>query len=546
MTMRGILMDLQKYRNHLFQTIKNKLEAWLHSDEAGKIQGEEIYRFLHSIKGTSGTLQLDGLMILAKDLLDQLVEDDHKEWAQFELKTFLFPLIQFVYEYENFNELVVHDTPNSNDKVPLIQIIDDDVSLLMFLKDALEENEWMVMTHTNPEIAVKKYFEMKPDCLILDIELPNKDGFQVLKEIQEHSEKYFIPTIMISVNNTRQVRIEAYQNGADDFFEKPLDMDEFIVKVNRHLQRKKNFNQSVLIDELTQIYNRKYLADSLPRYFQDFKRTKQAFSVCIADIDFFKKINDTYGHLMGDRILKDFAQYLKQNTRSSDMVYRYGGEEFIIVFPKTSKEEAKERLNGLIKDFSKIEYTYEEKSFSVTFSAGICEVDDGSISVEEALKRADNSLYEAKRLGRARVECLQSLPEQLRKTIINISVIDDDVIIRTLLAQLLESLKIKRNELNIKTFEDGPSFFQSEHAKENVNHFIILDGVMPNMDGLEVLQIIKQGDTDHKYKILMLTGRNSKKEIEQALKLGVDDYVAKPFYTQELRARIQRILNQMK
>ncbi|MEH7524930.1 response regulator [Bacillus sp. JJ1503] len=539
-------MDLKKYRNHLFQTMKNKLEAWLYSDEAEKIQGEEIYRFLHSIKGTSGTLQLDDLMILAKNLLDQLKEDDQKDWDQLELKTFLFPLIQFTYEYEHFNELVVHDTPNGNDKAPLIQIIDDDVSLLMFLKDALEENEWMVITHTNPEIAVKKYFEMKPDCLILDIELPNKDGFQVLKEIQEHSEKYFIPTIMISVNNSRQVRIEAYQKGADDFFKKPLDMDEFIVKVNRHLQRKKNFDQSVLIDELTQIYNRKYLAESLPRYFQDFKRTKQAFSVCLADIDFFKKINDTYGHLMGDRILKDFAQYLKQNTRSLDMVYRYGGEEFIIVFPKTSKGEAKNRLNEFIIDFSKIEYTYDEKSFSVTFSAGICEVNDESISVEEALKRADNSLYEAKRLGRARVECLQSLPDQFKKPIINISVIDDDVIIRTLLAQLLESLNIKHIDLNIKTFEDGPSFFLSEHAKENVNHFIILDGVMPIMDGLEVLQKIKQGDRDHKYKILMLTGRNSKKEIEQALKLGVDDYVTKPFYTQELRARIQRLLNQMK
>jgi two-component system, cell cycle response regulator len=538
-------MDLQKYRNHLFQTMKSKLEAWLYTDEAGKIQGEEVYRFLHSIKGTSGTLQLTGLMNLAKGLLDQLKEDDQKVWDQIELKTFLFPLIQLIYEYENFNELVDHDTPYSNAAAPLIQIIDDDVSLLMFLKDALEEKKWMVMTHTNPEIAVNKYFEMKPDCLILDVALPNKDGFQVLKEIQEHSEKYFVPTIMISINDNRQVRIEAYQNGADDFFKKPLDMDEFIVKINRHLQRKKNFDQSVLIDELTQIYNRKYLADSLPRYFHDFKRTRQAFSVGIVDIDFFKKINDTYGHLMGDQILKDFAQYLKQNVRTLDMVYRYGGEEFILVFPKASKEETKERLNELMKGFSNIEYTYEEKSFSVTFSAGICEVDDESISMEEAVKRADHSLYEAKRLGRARVECLQTLPSQHQRTIINISVIDDDVIIRALLAQLLESLKIKHIELNIKTFEDGPSFLQSEHVKEDVNHFIVLDGVMPIMDGLEVLQAIKQSDNAHKYKVLMLTGRNSKKEIEQALKLGVDDYVTKPFYTQELRTRIQRILTQM-
>ena len=144
---------------------------------------------------------------------------------------------------------------------PLIQIIDDDVSMLILLKDVLEEKGWMVMTHTNPEKAVKQYFEMKPDCLILDIQLPHKDGFQVLQEIQEHNEKYFIPTIMISVKNNKQIRIEAYQKGADDFFEKPIDIEEFVAKVDRHLQRKKIFDQSVLIDELTQVYNRKFLVE---------------------------------------------------------------------------------------------------------------------------------------------------------------------------------------------------------------------------------------------------------------------------------------------
>ena len=116
----------------------------------------------------------------------------------------------------------------------------------------------------------------------------------------------------------------------------------------------------------------------------------------------------------------------------------------------------------------------------------------------------------------------------------------------TLLAQMLESLTIKHLQLNIKVFEDGPSFLQSEHAKEDVNHFVILDGVMPIMDGLEVLQKIKKGENANRYKVLMLTGRNSKHEIEQALKLGVDDYVTKPFYVRDLQSRIERILNQMK
>ena len=479
---RGILVDLQKYKNILFQNTKNKLTEWL-SLNGETILTEEVYRFLHSIKGTSGTLQLDELMQISSELLSKLENEEIEKWRGIDLNAFLHPLVKLIYNYENSSNLVNLNGTVLNSSAPLIQIIDDDVSMLILLKDVLEEKGWMVITNTNPEIAVKQYFEMKPDCLILDIHLPQKDGFQILQEIQQHNEKYFIPTIMISINNNKETRIKAYQNGADDFFGKPIDMEEFVVKVNRHLQRKKIFDQSVLIDELTQVYNRKFLVDSLQRFFLDFKRTKQPFSISIVDIDFFKKVNDTYGHLMGDQVLRDFAQYIKRNIRSLDIIYRYGGEEFVIVFPNTTSEDAKRRLNELIKGFSQIKFTHNEACFSVTFSAGTYTVKDDFVTITEAFKGADSSLYEAKRLGRARVECLQLTPNAYQKNILNISVVDDDIIIRTLLAQILESITIDNIELNIKVFENGPSFLNSEHAKEDVSHFLILDGIMPVMDG---------------------------------------------------------------
>lgn len=537
-------MDLQKYINHLFQSIKNKLSEWLSLEEGETILAGDIYRFLHSIKGTSGTLQLDKLMKLSEELLNQ-VDQDGEDWDIKELKPFLFPLIELTYQYENFEESLIDDEPVFHTNAPLIQVIDDDVSLLMLFKDVLEEKDWIVMTYTNPEKAVNQYFDMQPDCLILDIQLPYKDGFQVLQEIQEHNEKHFIPTVMISIKNNKQMRIEAYQKGADDFFSKPIDIEEFVAKIDRHLKRKRIFDQSVLIDELTQVYNRKYLVDSLPRFFQEFKRNKQVFSLCIVDIDLFKKINDTYGHFIGDRVLKDFAQYLQKNIRSSDLLCRFGGEEFVIVFPNASNEEVKNRLNELMKGFSEIEFTHEGKSFSVTFSAGVFMVQDESVTMEEAFKRADSALYKAKNQGRARVECYQAEHDSYQKNVLNISVIDDDVIIRNVLGQMLQSLKMEHIELNIKLFEDGPSFLQSQHAKEDVNHFLILDGVMPIMDGLEVLRNVKQGKNAHRYNVLMLTGRKSKEEIEHALNLGADDYVTKPFSIPELRKRIERMLKRM-
>ena len=162
-----------------------------------------------------------------------------------------------------------------------------------------------------------------------------------------------------------------------------------------------------------------------------------------------------------------------------DIIYRYGGEEFVIVFPKTTSEDAKSRLNELIKGFSQIDIYHKEVNFSVTFSAGVYTVKDESVTIDEALKGADSSLYEAKSLGRARVECLQMTPNTYQKGHLNISVIDDDIIIRTLLAQILESITIENLELNIKIFENGPSFLNQNMQKKNVNHFLILDGVMP-------------------------------------------------------------------
>lgn len=534
-------MELQKYINHLIQNIKSSLSKWLLYDHE-LIPFQDVHRFLHSIKGTSGTLQLGGLTQISTQLLSTL-ETKQQDLNHMDMKNLMYPLIEHLYKYENSKELTIPNETILYSNAPIIQIIDDDVSLLILLKDVLEEMGWIVLTNSNPEMAVKQYFDMKPDCLILDIHLPEKDGFQILEEISEHNKKHFIPTIMISINNNKESRIKAYNKGADDFFKKPIDLEEFVVKINRHLERKKHFDESVLMDELTQVYNRKFLNESLQRYFQDYKRSKQPFTISIIDLDFFKKINDTYGHLMGDEVLKKFAQYLRQNIRTLDMVYRYGGEEFVVIFPKLTNAEAKSRLNELIKGFSQIEFIHKDIHFTVTFSAGIFTVEDERITIDKALKEADRSLYEAKSHGRARVECLQMIPAPYTNSKLNISVIDDDIIIRTLLTNMLETITITNYELNIKTFEDGPSFLHSTHANEDINHFVILDGVMPKMDGLEVLENIKQGEYSDRFKVLMLTGRNSKNEVERALTLGVDDYVTKPFYLKDLQARVERILN---
>ncbi|MGA9228454.1 MAG: diguanylate cyclase [Mesobacillus sp.] len=537
-------MALEKYQNLLFEKIKNQLSQWFDGNIDDLVAYEEVYRFLHSIKGTSGTVQLGGVLIVASKLLEQLESIENRLWRKNELRDFLFDLIRLSYDYEHFKETFLEKDEPCCGSIPLIQIIDDDVSMLILLKEALEENGWMVIANTEPEKAASQYYDMQPDCLVIDVDLPSKNGFQLLEDIQQHNHKQFIPKVITSIQNDRKTRMNAYESGADDFIEKPIDIEEFIVRINRQLQRKQIFDQSVMIDELTQIYNRRFLSDLLERYIKDYERSGVPFSVSLLDLDYFKNINDQYGHLTGDKVLETFASFLKENIRSTDSVFRYGGEEFVILFPRTNDEEAKEVVKRILDEFSKVTFMEHGDHFNISFSAGIYMANNHEEGSVEILKKADQALYEAKENGRA---CVESANEavQPENKILNVSVIDDDAIIRTLLVRVLQNMDTSKVLLNIESYENGEKFFGAGRLDEKGKHFLVLDGVMPVMDGIEVLTRVRESEHADRVHVLMLTGRKTEYDIARALKLGADDYVTKPFSITELQARIQRLIQRM-
>ncbi|TYS43195.1 diguanylate cyclase [Bacillus infantis] len=540
-----LIMKLDKYKTLLFQKIKNQMTLWFEQEAEAPVNNEDVYRFLHSIKGTAGTLQLVGLHQVAGKLMDQVEKSSEKIWENRELRDFLYELMGLSYEYEHFQREEEKQSLPRDENMPLIQVIDDDVSMLILLKDALESKGWMVMANTEPEKAVDQFFDMNPDCLIIDVNLPGKSGFHVLEDIQKHSNKKFIPKLMISIMNDRETRIKAYRLGADDFISKPIDLEEFLIRVERHLERKQIFDQSVLIDELTQVYNRRFLKDSLKRYLKELERSNQYFSIAVLDLDHFKQVNDMYGHPAGDRILSEFAQYLKEHVRIGDIVFRYGGEEFILLLPRTNDHDSKEVVSRLLAGFSSRTFIEGGEELKMTFSAGVYMVHDSSATVAEAIKTADQALYEAKRNGRARVESANKLIGGHTRKVLNVSVIDDDAIIRTMLMKILQSMEFEHTSLDIQVYEDGQKFLQSGRMEQKGEHFLILDGIMPVMDGTEVLQKVKETRNASRVHVLMLTGRKTEYDIARALKLGADDYVTKPFSITELQARIQRLIQRM-
>ncbi|ANB61920.1 GGDEF domain-containing response regulator [Anoxybacteroides amylolyticum] len=535
---------MDKYKQHFLKNIRKKLEEW---ESMPFIPHDEVYRLVHSIAGTASIIGLDEIGQNARKLLDMLNEEENKTWTIEEVKQYIFQLVKSCYEYEESASTTFPSELYTQGEEPVILLIDDDTSFLMYMKEKLEKIGWYVVAIANPQKAITSFYDVRPDCVVIDIHMKEANGFEVLGFLKEKLKQQFIPTIMVSVDNSKVVRIKSYEMGADDFIQKPFDLDEFIARVKRQLERKRHIDEVLLVDELTHVYNRKYLKQAYALMQNEWKRLGEPFCLAILDLDHFKQVNDRYGHLVGDIVLRKFAELLRQGTRMSDIVVRFGGEEFVILFSKTKIQEAYEVANRLREQFERYPFQEEGATFSCTFSCGVVEVTDGDAPFEHWLRLADSALYEAKQKGRNRV--VSAVPSQgtVQQKTIKIAVVDDDPIMRTIITDIVMKLPCERKAKHeVQTFKDGVEFIDSNWHQDLSPCLVILDGVMPKMDGLEVLQWIRMQKRSDRYKVIMLTSRRSENDIARALELGADDYITKPFKLLELEARICQMMKRMR
>jgi diguanylate cyclase (GGDEF)-like protein len=539
---------MNKYLQTLVKNVRKQLEVWL--NEQTRISHKELYRFLHSISGTATTIGFNQAGEMAKSLMSQLNENEEREWTKEELQGFLFPLISIFY-YEEYSSIdQIFERKEDLEDKKLILLIDDDTALLMFLKDKLEKNDWVVIAIADPDRAINSYYDLNPDCVIIDIHMKDHNGLDVLLKLKDNMKQYFIPTIMISIDNTKESWIKCYQLGADDFIQKPLELDEYIVRINRQLERKQAIDNLILIDELTRVYNRKFLKQTYDRLVSNLQRKYESFSIALLDLDHFKLVNDTYGHVVGDKVLATFADVVKNGLRLNDIIIRYGGEEFILLFPETNAQEAKIVLDRILSEFSSIPFSGldGESEFYCTFSGGVHEINSVDLDMKQNIEIADSALYEAKNEGRSLIKVVPVDKIRYHKKIVHVGIIDDDPIIRTMLENLISKSKFTEGfTLDIKSFKDGMEFFESDwHFKNNEPYLIILDGMMPRMDGLEVLQKLRELRYQERFTVIMLTSRKSEQDISTALQLGADDYITKPFKLLELETRLGHLIKRMK
>jgi diguanylate cyclase (GGDEF)-like protein len=296
-----------------------------------------------------------------------------------------------------------------------IAIVDDDAAIRRLVRLFLHRAGFETIELTTGEEA-RQTLQSEPwDLAILDRKLPDLDGAMLAFELKSKPEFRTRYIIMLTGEAEQEDKVEGLELGADDYITKPFQYPELLARIRAGkrivdlqkelLETNKRLELLSITDGLTRLYNHRYFQDELARAFDESKRYGRPLSLAMVDIDFFKKINDSYGHAVGDEVLKCVSHLFGESVRSTDLVARYGGEEFAVMMPETGLDDAlisAEKIRSLLELYP---VPTQAGPLPVTISIGVSSVPRTRIrSPKEMVVAADRALYRAKKGGRNRVE----------------------------------------------------------------------------------------------------------------------------------------------
>jgi two-component system cell cycle response regulator len=302
-----------------------------------------------------------------------------------------------------------------------ILIVDDHEDNIELLRARLEARGYSIDTAMDGEQALARVANTAPDLILLDVMMPRIDGFEVVRRLKADKTLPFIPIILQTALDSTEHKVEGLDAGADDYITKPINFAELEARVKSMLRIKalqdaleererelSEVNSRLLkmaqTDSLTELDNRRYLEQRLDEMFEHSRRLREPVAVVLCDLDRFKSVNDTYGHQVGDVVLKELARILKKEAREIDRVGRYGGEEFMLLLPGTVLDAAVTFAERVRKAVEAHTFSFDGGTLQRTMSCGVAAWPHPRIADCDALvKAADDALYVAKETGRNRV-----------------------------------------------------------------------------------------------------------------------------------------------
>jgi len=322
----------------------------------------------------------------------------------------------------------------------VVLVVDDDQSICDLVCTILQPEGFTVITANSGEEALQVFSERIVDIIFTDIRMEGMSGLELLTRITNMDQT--VKVIVMTGHGGYEMVLKSLQVGAYDYIAKPLDDHARITSVarkayehvmlardnetliaklksshaklatanSRLVTLNKQLKKLAVTDSLTDLYNRRFMDIAIKKEFERYCRYKDAFTLLLLDIDNFKKFNDTYGHETGDRALIHVAQLINESARTTDIVGRYGGEEFVMLLTKTPPANAQIVAERVRRAVESTEFRIDNEKQQITISIGIAGLDGNESldSVRDLLSRTDQAMYNAKKRGRNQVFLLDS------------------------------------------------------------------------------------------------------------------------------------------
>ncbi|WP_324778591.1 GGDEF domain-containing protein [Thiobacillus sedimenti] len=284
-----------------------------------------------------------------------------------------------------------------------VLIVEDSKTASHLIRRTLAENQIVSEIVNDPRQTLTALKQFNPDLILMDMYMPNCTGVEVARIIRQHNEFLSMPIVYLSGETNVALQVDAMRLGGDHFLTKPFNPVFLNTIVRSKIERYRALRRSMYHDSLTGLLNHSSGKNTLDMMLSGIAHEGGFLSVVMMDIDHFKQVNDSYGHPVGDQVIRSLSWLLKQRLRRHDILCRYGGEEFLVGLPHTDAEEAFAIMDRVRQDFAKIRHPYRDTHFHATSSAGIATYPLHQTG-DALIKAADAALYRAKHGGRNRIQ----------------------------------------------------------------------------------------------------------------------------------------------
>ncbi len=464
-----------------------------------------------------------------------------------------------------------------------VLVVDDDAAQQRLLSNYLSDAGYEVTTAVNGIEAYQLIHAEGFQLVVTDWIMPKMDGIELCRAVRESEGAGFVYIIVLTGQNDTTSLPSAFEAGADDFLAKPCRKEELLARLKagvraaasearigeqRRALHKANAELATVnetlkriatTDELTGLYNRREAMRRLDEFWAMGDRHGQPLSCMMIDVDHFKKCNDAHGHDAGDAVLRSVAKSIQQSARSGEVVFRLGGEEFLVACPEATAKEAISGAERIRADVEKLAIRHGRKTLSVTISVGIAERNESQTTFDDLLRCADEALYEAKRIGRNRVvdhgnlgvshelsacdpdgqsgdttSTATSRPPRDKPKVL---VVDDDCATRRLYRRLIE-----RDGFDVIEASDAEAGIAC--AMAHTPNVIVMDLDLPGIDGIECARRLKADPLLNGSPIIIVTGHQGESHVDAAIEAGAEELIRKPIRHRELVLRV-RAMNRL-